>query len=151
MSNQEKPRNADGNPGLWHEMPVVPYKVLYTDIPFYRDEECLRQDPEGKIMIIEAQDPDDPIYELDIVPIRNRYEVGQYLRFRTNQHKMWEKSWFQNPITGNIEVAWRVVAAEFVGEVLSEKTLADHKEQLEGLESRMCARRPSPAEPAPVN
>lgn len=114
------------------EMPVVPYRVLYTNIPFYSDPQCAKEVVGGKVIILEALDPDDELNELDIVPTSKHYEPGQLVRWNLNNKKMWEESWYKNPETNQIEQAW-VIHVEFTGQVLSQQTVQENDELIKKL------------------
>ena len=90
------------DPQYSDEMPVVPYRVLYANIPFYSDPECTQKVEAAKIAILEALDPDDEFKELDVVPSLNRYEPGQLVRWTLDNKNLWEASWYKNPESGQI-------------------------------------------------
>jgi hypothetical protein len=102
------------------EMPAIPHRVLYVDLPFYSDPECTQETKDGRLMILEPIDPDDPVKELDVVPTRKKYAVGQLLEWDLYKDKMWEESWYRHPETGKIERAWKL-HVEFIGRVVSER------------------------------
>lgn len=120
-------------------MPIVPYRVLYADIPFYSDAECKKEVAEARISILEALDPDDELVEWDVVPSLNRYEPGQLLQWTLNNKQLWEESWYRNPETGQIERAW-TLHVEFVGQVLSQQTLMENEETLKAIEAKLAAK-----------
>jgi hypothetical protein len=130
--------SARPDPEPSDEMPVVPYRVLYADIPFYSDSECKTEVAEAKITILEALDPDDELKELDVVPSRNRYEPGQLVTWILNNKQLWEESWYKNPETGQIELAWSV-HVEFTGQVLSPQALKDNEGTLKEIEAKLAA------------
>ena len=140
MSNQpvnETPTQRD--PDESDEMPQVPYRVLYADIPFYSDSECKKEVAEGRIAVLEALDPDDEFPELDVVPTLNRYEPGRLVRWSLHNKKLWEESWYKNPENGQIERAW-MTHVEFNGEVLSQQVLDENKETLKEIEAKLAAK-----------
>ena len=140
MSNQpvnETPTQRDPNES--DEMPQVPYRVLYANIPFYSDSECKQEVAEGRIAVLEALDPDDEFLELDVVPTLNRYEPGRLVRWTLNNKKLWEESWYKNPENGQIERAW-TTHVEFNGEVLSQQALDENKETLKEIEAKLAAK-----------
>ena len=61
MSRQKDTEQVDLSPAETDEMPIVPYRVLHTDIPFYSDSECKNEVPEARIAILEMLDPDDEV------------------------------------------------------------------------------------------
>ena len=142
-----KDQQIDRHPGESDEMPVVPYRVLYTDIPFYSDPECKNEVQEAKITILDALDPDDQFRELDIVPTVNQYEAGQLVRWTLNNKKLWEESWYKNPETGRIERAWSI-HVEFKGQIISQKALEENRKTLEEIEAKLSAQA---AEKHPIN
>jgi hypothetical protein len=127
------------DPEQTDKMPVVPYRVLYADIPFYSDAECKEEVATAKISILEALDPDDEFSELDVVPSFNRYEPGQLVQWTLNNDQLWEKSWYKNPETGQIEPAW-TIHVEFIGKILSPQTLKENEEKLKDIEAKLAAK-----------
>jgi len=134
------PEIYDTDPGETDTMPVVPYRVLYTDIPFYSESECASEVPGARIAILEALDPDDELYELDIMPARKTYQPGQLVSWVLNHKQIWEEGWYRNPENGQVEQAWPM-GVEFCGQVISAKAQQEDKDRLEDLETRMKARR----------
>ena len=120
-------------------MPVVPYRVLYADIPFYSDSECTQEVVAARIAILDALDPDDELKELDVVPSLNRYEPGQLVRWTLDNKNLWEESWYKNPETGQIERAW-TIHVEFIGQVLTQQALDQNQEILKEIEAKLAAR-----------
>ncbi len=115
------------------EMPVVPHKVLITEIPFYSDPEC-REEVEGaSIVILRPLDPDG-FGVLDVVPCRKKYTPGQYLTWNLNNKKVWEDCYYQNPFSGKVEQAW-TMHVEYVGRVVSDPTIEANREKIEELEA----------------
>ncbi|MEE2839405.1 MAG: hypothetical protein VYC91_02650 [Acidobacteriota bacterium] len=127
------------DPQYSDEMPVVPYRVLYADIPFYSDSECTQEVVAARIAILDALDPDDELKELDVVPSLNRYEPGQLVRWTLDNKNLWEESWYKNPETGQIERAW-TLHVEFIGQVLSQQALDQNQETLKEIEAKLAAR-----------
>ena len=117
MFGRKVQEQVDLSPGETDEMPIVPYRVLYTDIPFYSDPECKNEVPEAKIAILEMLDPDDELKELDVVPVQKKYEPGQLVRWELNNKTMWDESWYRHPDTGQIERAWSH-HVEFIGQIV---------------------------------
>ena len=122
--------NFDPNPGQTDSMPAIPHKVLHAGLPFYSDPECKKQVPDATLIILQALDPDDPIQELDIAPTRWQYTAGQIVEWDLSNKKLWEKSWYRNPESGQIEQAWNF-HVEFIGRVVSDKALAANAAFLE--------------------
>ena len=117
------------------DMPVIPYRVVYVDLPFYSDRECKKTVEEATIAVLEALDPDGSYPELDVVPTRNNYEPGQIVTWMLNNKKMWEESWYKNPESGQIEAAWKS-HVEFIGQLISAPTLAENQKYLEEIEAK---------------
>ncbi|MCZ6878586.1 MAG: hypothetical protein O7G29_10645 [Acidobacteria bacterium] len=126
MFRQKAKEEVDLSPDETDEMPIVPYRVLHTDIPFYSDPECKNEVPEATIAILEMLDPDDKLEELDVVPVLKKYEPGQLLRWNLNNKTMWEESWYRHPETGKIERAWSN-HVEFTGAVISAQSAKHFK------------------------
>ena len=120
MSEQEVTNSHDRDPGVTDDTPLVPYRVLHSEIPFYSDAECTREVPDAKIAIIKMLDPDDTLGELDVVPVRKRYEPGQLVRWTLNNKMGWEESWYRHPESGAIERAW-TYHVEFIGKLLQDQ------------------------------
>ena len=127
------------DPGKTDEMPVVPYRVLYANIPFYSDAECKKEVKAAKIAILEALDPDDELAELDVVPSLNRYEPGQLVQWTLNNKQLGEESWYKNPESRKIERAW-TIHVEFVGQVLSHQVLKENEETLKKIDAILGAK-----------
>src|SRR5690606_9261258 len=50
-------------PNYTDKLPLVPFKILETDIPIYSDPECKQQVPEGRILILLGLGPDEKVVE----------------------------------------------------------------------------------------
>lgn len=133
----KKKKNEDNSPPVTETFPAVPNRVLHVGLTLYKDEACRQPYERGTGIIIEPLDPEDQLFELDIMPTTFEYEPGQYVQFQTNHHKMWDAAWFHNPITNKVEKAWKVAAAEFVGPLIEPETLQSHRQDLDELERRM--------------
>ena len=118
------------------QMPIVPYRALYTDLPVFSDAECRNRIPDARIVILLPLDPDDQILELDVVPTRYSYQPGQIITWELNNKRTWEAGWYRNPDTGQVEQAW-TMHVEFIGEVVQPKTLEANRQKLADLERRM--------------
>jgi hypothetical protein len=123
-------------PTVTDRVPLVPFKVLATDIPFYKNQECTDEVSEARIVIIQALDPDDQIQELDIVPTTKSYKPGMYVTLAFDNKKLWEKCWFKDPETNEVQRAWRI-HVNFIGEVVSPSAVEKEKDRLEDLERRV--------------
>lgn len=130
----------DTDPGETDTMPVVPYRVLYADLPFFSDSDCTDPVSGASIAILEGLDPDDELHELDVVPSRKSYQPGQLVSWFLNHKQIWEECWYRNPETGQVERAW-TVHAEFTGQVISKKAQEEDRSRLEDLEKRMQTRK----------
>ncbi len=136
-SSGKKAEEADTRePEVSNTVPLVPFKVLATDIPFYRDQGCTDEVSEARIVIIQALDPDDQIQELDIVPSTKTYERGAYVTLAFDNKKLWENCWFKDPETNEVQQAWRI-HVNFIGEVISTAAVEKEKERLDDLERRV--------------
>jgi len=130
--------NFDPNPGQTNELPALPHRVLYSNIPFYSDPECKQQVTDGTILILQSLDPDDPVQELDIAPTRKSYQAGQIVAWDLNNKKLWEKAWYRDPETGEIEQAW-TFHVEFIGRVVNQEVVTANAEKLQKLQAKMKA------------
>ena len=135
-ATSESTARLGARPAATEDMPVVPYRVLYTDLPVFSDPECRNQIPDARIAILLPLDPDDQILELDVVPTRNSYQPGQIITWELNNKRTWEAGWYRNPDTGQVEQAW-TMHVEFIGEVIQPKTLEANRQKLADLERRM--------------
>ena len=123
-------------PVVTNTVPLVPFKILAAEIPFYRDQECNDEVSDARIVIIQALDPDDEIQELDIVPTTKTYERGTYVTLAFDNKKLWENCWFKDPETHEVQRAWRI-HVNFIGEVISTAAVEKEKERLDDLERRV--------------
>jgi hypothetical protein len=123
-------------PTVTSKVPLVPFKVLATDIPFYQDQECTDEVSEAHIVILQALDPDDQIQELDIVPTTKSYKPGMYVSLAFDNKKLWENCWFKDPETNEIQRAWRI-HVNFIGEVVSPTAVEKERDRLDDLERRV--------------
>ncbi len=128
--------NFDPNPGQMDELPALPHRVLYANIPFYSDPECKQQVTDGTILILQSLDPDDPVQELDVAPTRKGYQAGQIVAWDLNNKKLWERAWYRNPETGDIEQAW-TFHVEFIGKVVNPEVVKANAEKLQKLQAAM--------------
>ena len=124
---------AETIPRETNQMPAVPYRVLYTEIPFYSDPECGHQVPGARIAVLEALDPDNSYGEPDIVPTLKKFKAGQLVNWSLNNERIWEECWYRNPKTDKIEQAW-TLHIEFVGELISECAIQENRAMLDALD-----------------
>lgn len=129
-------------PQYTKEMPTVPYRVLYAGLPFYSDPECKSQVPGANLVVLQALDPDDPGQELDIVPALMPYTAGQIVTWELNNKRLWEKCWFRNPESGEVQQAWSF-HVEFIGLVVDPEVVAANSENLEKLKAALKVVQPS--------
>ncbi len=139
--------NFDPKPEEIDELPLIPYRVLYSDLPFYDDPACQNEVTDARIAILEALDPDDELMELDVLPTRKDYQPGQLVTLNLNNKRLWEESWFRNPETQQIEQAW-TLHVEFIGQIINEKTLEEHKGRLEELNQKFAQAKEAKAKAA---
>ncbi len=137
----EKPRTGEflQEPAIVDSVPLVPFKVIDTDIPFFRDSECREVVDEARITILQALDPEDPILEQELVPTTQKYRKGDYVTMNLDSKKLWEESWYRDPGTGTIEKAWSI-HVNFVGDRISESALEKERERINQLERRIAER-----------
>ncbi len=139
--------NFDPKPEETDELPFIPYRVLYSDLPFYDDPACENEVTDACIAILEALDPDDELMELDVLPTRKEYQPGQLVTLTLNNKRLWEECWYRNPETLQIEQAW-TLHVEFIGQVINEKTQEENKERLEELSQKFARAKAAKAEAA---
>jgi len=139
-------RKYPEEPRVTEALPLIPYKVLASDLPFYRDPECTEQVEEARICVLIALDPDDVIVPRDIVPTFGRYEVGSYLEWSLESKRLWEDSWYRNPDTGEVERAWTFHVL-FQGAVISEAAVEKERERISDLDKRTLAKLDSTTSP----
>ena len=125
----------DPKPEETDKLPLIPYRILYTDLPFYNDPACEDKVPDARVAILEALDPENELMELDVLPTRKEYEPGQLVTFNLNNKRLWEECWFRNPETQQVERAWNL-HVEFIGDVISQKTLDENKDRLRELDEK---------------
>ncbi len=116
-------------------MPLVPYKVMATDLPIYLDPNGKEAESEYRIAILMALDPDDPVMEPEIVPTRIKYNVGDYVDWSLNSKKLWEQRWYRNPETGKVERAW-TFHVEFLGRLIDPADVEKDRGRIDELERR---------------
>ncbi|MEJ2078971.1 MAG: hypothetical protein P8020_11460 [Acidobacteriota bacterium] len=134
--NKDQTTVPSTTPSITKKVPLVPFKVLETGIPFFRDKECTQQIPDATLAIIQALDPDDEVQELDIVPTTKTYEKGQYVTLAFDNKKLWEDCYYRDPDGGEILKAWRI-HVNFIGEVIEPQAIAAEKSRIDDLERRV--------------
>ena len=138
-SSNKDDRTDSTKPETTDAVPLVPFKVLETDIPFYLDEECKKLVTDASIVIIQALDPDDSILEVDIVPTTKKYKRGDYVTLALDNKKLWEDCWYRDPQSGEIEKAWRIHVC-FIGAIIDPSAIEKDRERIEDLEKRVAER-----------
>jgi hypothetical protein len=136
MSEEHIQKAALGAPQVVETVPLIPFKVVETDIPFYRDIECKDLVEDAHIIILQALDPDDQILEQELVPTTQRYKKGDYVTMNLDSKKLWEDSWFKSPLTGKVEKAWEI-HVNFVGDLVSEAAVQSDRARIQDLEKRI--------------
>lgn len=127
------------NPETTDYLPVVPFRVTHAGLPFYTDPECRTEVQEARIYILEPLDPDDTVFEPEIVPSRKIYPQGALVTWSLEK-KLWETCWFKDPETGEIRQAW-TAHAEFAGRLIREETIRKHQAHLAELEQKRAQRK----------
>lgn len=135
MGNSGNKKNTapSTTPTTTQKVPLVPFKVLVTGIPFFRDKECTQQIPDATLAIIQALDPDDEVQELDVVPTTKTYQKGQYVTLAFDNKKLWEDCYYRDPKGGDIVKAWRI-HVNYIGEVIDPQAIAAEKTRIDDLE-----------------
>ncbi len=123
-------------PEITHKVPLVPFKVLRADVPFYRDRECTDQVIDAKLAVIQALDPEDEIQELDLVPTTKTYREGDYVTLSFDNKKLWEDCYYRDPESGEVTKAWRI-HVNFIGEVIAPEAVAADRDRIDNLERRV--------------
>ncbi len=136
MSKSSKKTEPSTTPPTTTKVPLVPFKVLETDIPFFLDEECTQRIPDATLAIIQALDPDDEVQELDVVPTTLDYRKGQYVTLAFDNKKLWEDCYYRDPDGGDVTKAWRI-HVNFIGEVIDPQAIEREKDRIEDLERRV--------------
>jgi hypothetical protein len=146
MSQEDRNVTDTSEPTVVDKVPSVPFKVISTGIPFYRDRECKRAVEDAQITILQALDPEDPVLEQELVPTTLTYKEGDYVTMNLDSKKLWEESWYRDPLTGKIEKAWEI-HVNFVGDRISEASIEKERDRIADLErqieERMTERSPT--------
>ena len=137
MDSQKHSESLDlQEPEITEKVPLVPFKVLETDIPFYSDSEAQNQVEDARIVILQALDPDDQILEQELVPSTHKYSRGDYVTMNFDSKKLWEECWYRNPVTKEVEQVWSI-HVNFVGHRISEAAVKGDQERIADLERRL--------------
>jgi hypothetical protein len=128
-SRLSKPKTTDN-------VPLVPFKVIASDIAFYLDEECSQEVKNARIVITQALDPEDQILEQDIMPTTQQYHPGQYVNLLLDHKNIWDECWYKDPGTGEVLRAWKV-HVNYIGEVISDDAINREKERISDLEKKV--------------
>ena len=124
---------ASTKPNTTSKVPLVPFKILEANIPFFADEACTQLVPKAVLLILQPLDPEDSIQELMIVPTTLRYEANQYVNLIFENTVLWEDCWFKDTSSGEIQKAFNIHVA-FNGEVIEDSAIAADKARIEELE-----------------
>ena len=135
-SQKQSESSALQEPEVTEKVPLVPFKVVETDIPFFSDSEARNLVEEARIVILQALDPEDQILEQELVPSTQRYRRGDYVTMNFDSKKLWEESWYRNPVTKEIEQVWSI-HVNFVGRKISEDAVKGDQERIADLERRL--------------
>lgn len=144
MSSNSNVETVTSEPEIVDSVPLIPFKVIDTEIPFFRDSQCQERVEGAWIAILLALDPEDQIIEQELVPTTKKYNKGDYVTMNLESKKLWEESWYKNPNTGRVEKAWEIHVA-FVGHRISESALEKDRERIAELERLMDERMNSSA------
>ena len=128
--------NLLSQPATTEMVPLVPFRVIAADIPFFTDEKCENEVQDARIVIIQALDPEDQIQELDTLPSTQGYKPGQYVNLALEHKKIWDECWYRDPESGEITQAWKV-HVNFTGEVISRAAIDKDRERINGLEHKV--------------
>ena len=107
----------DRDPGITHEIPARPYRILRVDLPFYSDPECKMKVKDANIIVLKSEDPKQQHSVQECIPTRKKYEIGQLVKWDLNNKKVWQKCWYKDPESGGTEMVW-VQAVEFIGKIV---------------------------------
>jgi len=136
MSEEQNREAALEEPQEVDKVPLVPFKVIDTNIPFFTDSECQKIVEDARITILQALDPEDPILEQELVPSTNKYNLGDYVTMNLDSKKLWEESWYKSPSTGKVEKAWEI-HVNFIGNRISKSAIEKDRERITDLEKRI--------------
>jgi len=134
--SEKKEKEMSRDPEIVDSVPLVPFKVIDTDIPFFRDKDCQEMVEDARLIILQALDPDDEILEWELAPTTREYKKGDYVTMDLDSKKLWEESWYRDPRSGKIERAWRI-HVNFIGNRISESALEKDRTRLADLEKRL--------------
>lgn len=129
----KEPTEDPKEPSVTDELPLVPFKVVATGIPFYRDSACKDVVIEAQIVVIKALDPEDQIQEYDLMPSTKTYTKGDYVSLSFDNKTLWDTCYFKDPESGEIQRAWRI-HVNFIGQRLSPDVIEKNRAHLESLE-----------------
>jgi hypothetical protein len=108
-------------------MPLRPYTVLHSDLPFFADPECRKEVGGACLIVLRCEDQRQEERPVECMPTRKHYRKGQLVRWDINHKRQWETAWYVDPDTGRKERAW-AMAVEFIGPVVSERVAATRLE-----------------------
>ncbi len=140
MAKSDKATEVENTtPTVTEKVPLVPFKVVASGIPFFSDKECTQQVPDASIVILQTLDPSDEIQELDIVPSTKTYQVGDYVTLAFDNKKIWEDCYYRDPESGEIARAFRI-HVNFIGERLSSQAVEEDRARITDLEKGVQAK-----------
>lgn len=113
--------SVDPDPGIIHTMPARPYRVMRTDLPLYSDSGCKLKIEDSSLIVLKSEDPEQKHSVEEIMPTRKRYKIGQLVQWDLNNKKVYPNSWYKNPESGAIEMAW-IQAVEFIGKIVASES-----------------------------
>ena len=129
------------------DLPLVPYRILHTEIPFFADAECRTPVEGATIAILKPLDPSHQMGGLDVVPVRKNYVAGQLVGWLLDHKQVWEKSWYRDPENGQIQQAWNT-HVEFIGPVISQRVVEANRAKLDEIERQLADSEANKEEPS---
>lgn len=133
---RKETKTISREPETTQKLPLVPFKVVASEVPFYRDQECKQMVEEARLVVLLALDPEDQIQEYNLVPSTLRYKVGDYVTMNLEKEKLWEDCFYKDPESGEVQKAWRI-HVNFIGAVVDSKVVSENRKHLEELEGKV--------------
>jgi hypothetical protein len=99
---------------LLRSIPRHSYIVYRSAVPVFKDSQCisLREDVKG--IILETVSPEGNSLGKHIYPSTVTYPAGTHVSWEWSSGNSWNETWYRNPDSGEIELAWSR-ALEFIG------------------------------------
>lgn len=135
----KEPQAETTAPSVTEKVPLVPFKVIASGIPFYTDKACTQPEANATIVILQTLDPEDEIQELDIVPSSKIYQPGDYVTLAFDNKRIWEDCYYRDPESGEISRAWRI-QVNFIGELISPESIEKDRTRITELEKGVQAK-----------